>query len=255
MGFIVVECAFFLARKASKAGHWEKFTGWFPLQFAQVGGTSRVFLQLLDSCSPAHFTQTAFLLQLAEVWLCAWQRKHCIVGLRDSNFSQYIFMRSINLMWFICAMVVPRAKLTLCIGYLVYVGIFVQAIKFSPWFLMLLHILDSGSLMSPFRTTVQVFSALTVWYSMFSCLHIALKWSCSCYQTWFLTYWTCILLEKHFYICVSEHSIAWHDLCCRVRTSVVWWIVVWRLWDLLWVQFLSHVFCYFSRESLCDRLL
>ena len=67
--------------------------------------------------------------------------------------------------------------MTLYIGYLVSVGISVQIIGFTPWFLMLLHILDSGSLMSPFRTTVQVFSALTVyvWYSMFSCLHIALK--------------------------------------------------------------------------------
>ena len=80
-------------------------------------------------------------------------------------------------MLFICAMVVPGAKVTLYSGYLVSVGISVQAIGFSPWFLMLLHILDSESLMSPFRTTVQVFSALTVyvWYSMFSCLHIALK--------------------------------------------------------------------------------
>ena len=67
-------------------------------------------------------------------------------------------------------MEVPGANVILYIGYLVSVGISVQAIGFRPWFLMLLEILDSGSLMRLLKTTVVVF-----FRGVFFCLQIDLK--------------------------------------------------------------------------------
>ena len=49
----------------------EKFVGWSPLQFAHVAGVSLILVQFFVACAPAQLTHTAFLLQLAEVWLYA----------------------------------------------------------------------------------------------------------------------------------------------------------------------------------------
>ena len=44
------------------------------------------------------------------VWPCAWQWKHWIIGLRDTYFSQYILTSSMNLIWFASASVIPSAN-------------------------------------------------------------------------------------------------------------------------------------------------
>ena len=93
---------FLLLRKSRRAGHLKKLAGWSPLRFAHVAGVSVVSLQFLVSCAPAHLKHTAFLLQFAEVWLCARHRKHCTVGFGVSYFSQYIFMCSMYLVCSIC---------------------------------------------------------------------------------------------------------------------------------------------------------
>ena len=86
-----------------------------------------------------------------------------MTGLFDSYLSQYIFRFSMNLTWFSLAIVVPGAKVILKSGYLVCVGISVQLngntyTHFKPCVFRLLIIVFSGSLISPFRTTVNTFS-------------------------------------------------------------------------------------------------
>ena len=85
-----------------------------------------------------------------------------MMGLCDLNFSQYILIFSICLMWLICANNVPGAKVSRQIRYLVHVGISVHRIRFKPCFLILSHILASGSFMKLLSTIVIVSSVLIV---------------------------------------------------------------------------------------------
>ena len=94
-----------------------------------------------------------------------------------------------NLTWFTLAIVVHGAKVILQSGYLVCVGISEQLSGFRPCVFKLLMIVLSGSLISPFRTTVSTFSEEMeyVWNCILSLRQSSMKslYSVTCWKITF----------------------------------------------------------------------